>query len=82
MTALIRTNHTEFWKLHLHPGLSWPEMANPPILLLSYYTLVLLLQQQALQSGVSCPQRTGAICSPTRHIEGSKQMSKFSLECE
>ncbi|CAM9493507.1 unnamed protein product [Rangifer tarandus platyrhynchus] len=62
MTALIRTNHTEFWKLHLHPGLSWPEMVNPLILLLSYYTLVLLLQQQALQSGE--PEEREAV--PTR----------------
>ncbi|XP_065775240.1 piezo-type mechanosensitive ion channel component 2-like [Muntiacus reevesi] len=62
MTALIRTNHTEFWKLHLHPGLSWPEMVNPLILLLSYYTLVLLLQQQALQSGK--PEEREAV--PTR----------------
>ncbi|XP_043336503.1 piezo-type mechanosensitive ion channel component 2-like [Cervus canadensis] len=62
MTALIRTNHTEVWKLHLHPGLSWPEMVNPLILLLSYYTLVLLLQQQALQSGK--PEEREAV--PTR----------------
>lgn len=67
MTALIRTNHTEFWKLHLHPRLSWPDIVSPLILLLSNYTLVLLLQQQALQPGASCPQRTGTICSPARH---------------
>ncbi|KAM9056761.1 piezo-type mechanosensitive ion channel component 1-like [Megaptera novaeangliae] len=51
MTALIKTNHTEFWKFHLHPSLDWPEIVNPLILLLSYYTLVLLLPQRAPQPG-------------------------------
>lgn len=35
MTAHIKTNHTEFWKFHLHPSLDWPEIVNPLILLLS-----------------------------------------------
>nr|CAI9713051.1 unnamed protein product [Rangifer tarandus platyrhynchus] len=77
MTALIRTNHTEFWKLHLHPGLSWPEMVNPLILLLSYYTLVLLLQQQALQSGPSIQEppreRPSLLCQVTPLPGGSWQ---------
>ncbi|XP_027706364.1 piezo-type mechanosensitive ion channel component 2-like [Vombatus ursinus] len=45
MTAVIKTNRTESWKLHSHPGLSWPEFANPLILLLSYYVLIMLLHQ-------------------------------------
>lgn len=42
MTALIRTDHAQAWRLQLHPGLSWPELLSPLVLLLSYYTLVLL----------------------------------------
>ncbi|XP_068928415.1 piezo-type mechanosensitive ion channel component 2-like [Petaurus breviceps papuanus] len=45
MTAIIKTNRTESWKLHIHPELSWPEFANPLILLLSYYVLIMLLHQ-------------------------------------
>ncbi|XP_071067930.1 piezo-type mechanosensitive ion channel component 2-like [Dasypus novemcinctus] len=47
MSALVRTTRTEPGKLHLHPGLSWPEIASPLVLLLSYYTLVFLLRQGA-----------------------------------
>ncbi|XP_036605792.1 piezo-type mechanosensitive ion channel component 2-like [Trichosurus vulpecula] len=45
MTAVIKTNRTESWKLHIHPELSWPEFANPLILLLSYYVLIMVLHQ-------------------------------------
>ena len=72
MTALIKTDHTEFWKLHLHPSLDWPEIVNPLILLLSYYTLVLLLPQRAPQPGVSCPQRAGTIYSPAHSYRGKQ----------
>ncbi|XP_027622394.1 piezo-type mechanosensitive ion channel component 2 [Tupaia chinensis] len=51
MTALTRTNRTEPWRLLLQPDSDWPEMVHPLILLLSYYTLVLLLPQWAPQSG-------------------------------
>ncbi|ELW71183.1 Protein PIEZO2 [Tupaia chinensis] len=57
MTALTRTNRTEPWRLLLQPDSDWPEMVHPLILLLSYYTLVLLLPQWAPQSGVSGPRR-------------------------
>ncbi|XP_074046911.1 piezo-type mechanosensitive ion channel component 2-like [Macrotis lagotis] len=45
MTAVIKTNRTESWKLHMHQDLSWPEFANPLILFLSYYVLIILLHQ-------------------------------------
>ncbi|XP_077314559.1 piezo-type mechanosensitive ion channel component 2-like [Lithobates pipiens] len=45
MTAIIRTNHTESWVIHLHQGLHWPIFTNPFMLLILYYTLVMLLQQ-------------------------------------
>ncbi|XP_074140853.1 piezo-type mechanosensitive ion channel component 2-like [Sminthopsis crassicaudata] len=45
MTAVIKTNRTESWRLYIHHGLSWSEFANPLILLLSYYVLIILLHQ-------------------------------------
>ncbi|XP_019403737.1 PREDICTED: piezo-type mechanosensitive ion channel component 2-like isoform X2 [Crocodylus porosus] len=48
MTAIIKTNITESWKLQLHPGLTWPVFLNPLVLLVLYYALVVLLQQWAL----------------------------------
>ncbi|XP_028926177.1 piezo-type mechanosensitive ion channel component 2-like [Ornithorhynchus anatinus] len=47
MTALIKTNMTESWKLKFHSGLKWPVFVNPFILLFSYYTIVTLLHQWA-----------------------------------
>lgn len=52
MTAIIKTNITESWKLQLHPGLTWPVFFNPPVLLVLYYALVVLLQQWALNPKV------------------------------
>ncbi|XP_065421309.1 piezo-type mechanosensitive ion channel component 2-like [Chrysemys picta bellii] len=48
MVALIKTNSTETWKLQIHSGLSWPVFLNPLLLLVLYYSLVMLLQQWAL----------------------------------
>ncbi|XP_072269767.1 piezo-type mechanosensitive ion channel component 2-like [Pyxicephalus adspersus] len=45
MTAIIRTNQTESWAIHLHQDLHWPVFTNPFMLLILYYTLVMLLQQ-------------------------------------
>ncbi|KAE8574486.1 hypothetical protein XENTR_v10003454 [Xenopus tropicalis] len=45
MTAIIRTNSTQSWIIHLHHDLQWPVFLNPLILLLMYYTLVMLLDQ-------------------------------------
>ncbi|XP_073462492.1 piezo-type mechanosensitive ion channel component 2-like [Aquarana catesbeiana] len=45
MTAIIRTNQTESWVIHFHQGLHWPIFTNPFMLLILYYTLVMLLQQ-------------------------------------
>ncbi|XP_056403769.1 piezo-type mechanosensitive ion channel component 2-like isoform X1 [Hyla sarda] len=47
MTAVIRTNETESWMIHLHQDLHWPVFTNPFMLLVLYYTLVMLLQQWA-----------------------------------
>ncbi|XP_069506230.1 piezo-type mechanosensitive ion channel component 2-like [Ambystoma mexicanum] len=47
MTAFVRTNLTESWKLHPRPGLTWPAFVNPFLLLILYYTLVMLLHQWA-----------------------------------
>ncbi|XP_074868260.1 piezo-type mechanosensitive ion channel component 2-like [Carettochelys insculpta] len=48
MVALIKTNTTEIWKVQIHSGLSWPVFLNPPLLLVLYYSLVMLLQQWTL----------------------------------
>ncbi|KAG9474475.1 hypothetical protein GDO78_004665 [Eleutherodactylus coqui] len=45
MTAIIRSNQTELWVLHLHQDLHWPVFTNPFMLLVLYYTLVMLVQQ-------------------------------------
>ncbi|XP_043944909.1 piezo-type mechanosensitive ion channel component 2-like [Protopterus annectens] len=45
MTAFIRTNDTEHWKLCMHSGVTWPVLVNPFLLLALFYTLVMLLQQ-------------------------------------
>ncbi|KAM4691993.1 piezo-type mechanosensitive ion channel component 2-like [Rhinophrynus dorsalis] len=45
MSAIVRTNSSEFWAIHLHQGLHWPVFLNPFILLFMYYTLVMLLHQ-------------------------------------
>ncbi|KAM8945740.1 piezo-type mechanosensitive ion channel component 2-like [Pelodytes ibericus] len=45
MTAIIKTNGTELWVVHLHQGLNWPVFLNPFILLVLYYTLIMLLHQ-------------------------------------
>nr|XP_048676526.1 piezo-type mechanosensitive ion channel component 2-like [Caretta caretta] len=60
MVALIKTNTTEIWKLQIHSGLSWPVFLNPLLLLVLYYSLVLLLQQWALspkecEEGIQSP---------------------------
>ncbi|XP_044155581.1 piezo-type mechanosensitive ion channel component 2-like [Bufo gargarizans] len=47
ITAIIRTNQTESWMIHLHQDLHWPVFANPFMLLVLYYTLVMLVQQWA-----------------------------------
>ncbi|XP_078509091.1 piezo-type mechanosensitive ion channel component 2-like [Lissotriton helveticus] len=47
MTAFVRTNVTESWKLHLRPGLTWPAYANPFLLFTLYYMLVMLVDQWA-----------------------------------
>ncbi|XP_075703005.1 piezo-type mechanosensitive ion channel component 2-like isoform X2 [Rhinoderma darwinii] len=47
MTAIIRTNQTELWMIHLHQDLHWPVFTNPFMLLVLYYTLVMLVQQWA-----------------------------------
>uniref|UniRef100_A0A8C4W8E9 Piezo-type mechanosensitive ion channel component n=1 Tax=Gopherus evgoodei TaxID=1825980 RepID=A0A8C4W8E9_9SAUR len=52
MVALIKTNSTETWKLQIHSGLSWPVFLNPLLLLVLYYSLVMLLQQWALSPKV------------------------------
>uniref|UniRef100_A0A8C3XJ29 Piezo-type mechanosensitive ion channel component n=1 Tax=Chelydra serpentina TaxID=8475 RepID=A0A8C3XJ29_CHESE len=52
MVALIKTNTTEIWKLQIHSGLSWPVFLNPLLLLVLYYSLVMLLQQWALSPKV------------------------------
>ncbi|KAJ8779081.1 hypothetical protein J1605_012932 [Eschrichtius robustus] len=77
MTALIKTNHTDFWKFHLHPSLDWPEIANPLILLLSYYTLVLLLPQWSPQPG----KREGREVLPTRSPSKGKAQELRSVLC-
>ncbi|XP_067410652.1 piezo-type mechanosensitive ion channel component 2-like [Emydura macquarii macquarii] len=70
MVALIKTNTTEIWKLQVHPGLSWPVFLNPLMLLVLYYSLVMLLQQWAL--------------SPKECEEGSRspleEQSKLELD--
>nr|XP_025041544.1 piezo-type mechanosensitive ion channel component 2-like [Pelodiscus sinensis] len=48
MVALIKPNATEIWKLQIHSGLSWPVFLNPLLLLVLYYSLVMLLQEWAL----------------------------------
>nr|XP_033819308.1 piezo-type mechanosensitive ion channel component 2-like isoform X2 [Geotrypetes seraphini] len=45
MTAFVKTNVTESWKLKMHPGLKWPTFLNPLILLVLYYSLISLLHQ-------------------------------------
>ncbi|XP_030069316.1 piezo-type mechanosensitive ion channel component 2-like [Microcaecilia unicolor] len=45
MTAFVKTNVTESWKLKMHPGLKWPAFVNPLILLVLYYSLISLLHQ-------------------------------------
>ncbi|KAH1182432.1 hypothetical protein KIL84_010186 [Mauremys mutica] len=60
MVALIKTNSTETWKLQIHSGLSWPVFLNPLLLLVLYYSLVMLLQQWALspkecEEGIQSP---------------------------
>ncbi|XP_071967175.1 piezo-type mechanosensitive ion channel component 2-like [Engystomops pustulosus] len=47
MTAIIRTNQTELWVIQLHQDLHWPVFSNPFLLLVLYYTLVMLVQQWA-----------------------------------
>ncbi|CAH2303226.1 Hypothetical predicted protein [Pelobates cultripes] len=45
MTAIVQTNGTELWVVCLHQNLHWPDFLNPFILLILYYTLVMLLHQ-------------------------------------
>ncbi|KAG8513336.1 Piezo-type mechanosensitive ion channel component 2, partial [Galemys pyrenaicus] len=75
MTALIRTNHTEAWRLHLHPGLDWPDIVSPLVLLLSYYTLVLLGQHWPPQPG------TGLRVSVGRAGQGTGEASEGLKVC-
>uniref|UniRef100_A0A1B8XYI5 Piezo TM1-24 domain-containing protein n=1 Tax=Xenopus tropicalis TaxID=8364 RepID=A0A1B8XYI5_XENTR len=58
MTAIIRTNSTQSWIIHLHHDLQWPVFLNPLILLLMYYTLVMLLDQWNQIPVVYCEQET------------------------
>ncbi|XP_075034415.1 piezo-type mechanosensitive ion channel component 2-like, partial [Mixophyes fleayi] len=61
MTAIIRTNETESWIIHLHQDLHWPVFTNPFMLLILYYTLIMLLQQWAKlpmeeSAEINCPK--------------------------
>ncbi|XP_015277936.1 PREDICTED: piezo-type mechanosensitive ion channel component 2-like [Gekko japonicus] len=48
VVPLIKADITVPWKLQVHPQLSWPAALNPLVLLVLYYTLVMMLQQWAL----------------------------------
>ncbi|XP_072771947.1 piezo-type mechanosensitive ion channel component 2 [Nerophis lumbriciformis] len=48
MTGVIRTNSSEPYVLHMQPRLSWPDLVNPLVLLLLYYTLLALIHKWAL----------------------------------
>ncbi|XP_041431756.1 piezo-type mechanosensitive ion channel component 2 [Xenopus laevis] len=58
MTAIIRTNGTKTWIIHLHHELQWPVFLNPLILLFMYYTLVMLLNNWNKVPMVNCCQET------------------------
>ncbi|XP_060088952.1 piezo-type mechanosensitive ion channel component 2-like [Heteronotia binoei] len=48
IVPLIKVNISVPWKLQVHSQLSWPMALNPLMLLVLYYTLVMMLQQWAL----------------------------------
>ncbi|KAL8179556.1 UNVERIFIED_CONTAM: hypothetical protein K2H54_068340, partial [Gekko kuhli] len=48
IVPLIKADISVPWELQVHPQLSWPMALNPLVLLLLYYTLVMMLQQWAL----------------------------------
>ncbi|XP_044515574.1 piezo-type mechanosensitive ion channel component 2-like [Gracilinanus agilis] len=78
MTAVIKTNRTESWKLHIHQELSWPEFANPLILLLSYYVLIMLLHQRNPNPGISeCNQEWIEEFTP----DSSTNLDEVELNC-
>uniref|UniRef100_A0A8C3RQQ0 Piezo-type mechanosensitive ion channel component n=1 Tax=Chelydra serpentina TaxID=8475 RepID=A0A8C3RQQ0_CHESE len=91
MVALIKTNTTEIWKLQIHSGLSWPVFLNPLLLLVLYYSLVMLLQQWALspkvgQSAEWTGQITNGPIIKYSHIQERNQekylySSILSLKC-
>lgn len=45
MTGVIRTNSSDPYTLALHPFVSWPDFVNPLVVLLLYFTLVVLLHK-------------------------------------
>ncbi|GCB66207.1 hypothetical protein scyTo_0010066 [Scyliorhinus torazame] len=48
MTAVIKTNMSEPWQLMTHPGLHWPVILNPIVLLVLYYTIATIIRQLLL----------------------------------
>ncbi|XP_048353863.1 piezo-type mechanosensitive ion channel component 2-like [Sphaerodactylus townsendi] len=48
IVPLIKADNSVPWKLQVHPQLSWPMALNPLVLLILYYTLVMMLQEWSL----------------------------------
>ncbi|XP_068119991.1 piezo-type mechanosensitive ion channel component 2-like isoform X2 [Hyperolius riggenbachi] len=70
MTALIRTNETQSWVIHLHEDLHWPVFVNPFLLLVLYYTLVMLLQQWARLPVEQCESKKEEAPEGDLHMDG------------
>ncbi|KAM9296584.1 piezo-type mechanosensitive ion channel component 2-like [Gastrophryne carolinensis] len=79
MTAIIRTNQTESWVIHLHQGVHWPVFANPFMLLILYYTLVMLLQKWAQLPVEESTSKKEKAQKDENHIDGILWTSNAEL---